>query len=132
MDLLAKNLPLLFITAFFAVLFLQSGLDKVLHYTSNLDYLKDHFKSSPLKHFVGWLMPVITSLETVAGLISLAAFMCISVQGSCSFGWLSPAVSGLSLLSLFAGQRLARDYAGAASLAPYFLVALFGLWLFTS
>ena len=36
----------------------------------------------------------------------------------------------LSLLCLFFGQRLAKDYPGAAVLAAYFAVAILGLVLF--
>jgi hypothetical protein len=36
----------------------------------------------------------------------------------------------LALVSLFAGQRISKDYVGAAVLATYFGVALIGLFLF--
>lgn len=132
MELLAKNLPLLFITAFFAILFLQSGLDKLLSYRDNQAYLKEHFRNSPLNSVVWFLMPTITLLELLAGFVSAVAFLSILFKGSCAFGFLSPAISALALLALFFGQRLAKDYAGAASLTGYFMVALFGLWLFAS
>ena len=32
---------------------------------------------------------------------------------------------------LFFGQRLAKDYAGAATLVPYFILAVLGIWLTT-
>jgi hypothetical protein len=38
--------------------------------------------------------------------------------------------SGLALVSLITGQRLAKDYAGAAVVAAYFAVVLVGLSLF--
>ena len=40
------------------------------------------------------------------------------------------ALSGIALLSLLVGQRLAKDYAGAAVVAAYFVVALVGLGWF--
>jgi hypothetical protein len=39
------------------------------------------------------------------------------------------ALSVLALLMLFFGQRMAKDYAGAAGLVPYFVVACGGLAL---
>lgn len=129
MDLIFTNLPALFITAFFAILFLQSGLDKVLDYKGNLEYLQDHFKNSPLKGSVPLLMPTITVLETLTGLVSAWAFIQTLWSGQSSAAIFSPALAGLSLLALFFGQRLAKDYAGAASLTPYFVVVLLGLWM---
>ncbi|MBL7808620.1 MAG: DoxX family protein [Saprospiraceae bacterium] len=129
MDSLLQNLPFLFITGFFAVLFLQSGLDKVLDYQGNLTYFRDHFKGSPLAGSVGILMFMITFLEVITGLVSGFCLGQIILQGASNFMIFSPALAGLSLLSLFLGQRLAKDYAGAAALVPYFLVSLIGLWL---
>jgi hypothetical protein len=129
MDLLLTNLPTLFITAFFAILFLQSGIDKVLDYRGNLDYFRDHFKNSPLAGGVSVLMPVITLLETLTGLASAWAFFQTLLTGQSSAAIYSPVLAGTSLLSLFFGQRLAKDYGGAAALVPYFLVVLLGLWI---
>ena len=39
------------------------------------------------------------------------------------------ALSAVSLLFLLIGQRLAKDYAGAMTLAVYFIICLFGLYL---
>jgi hypothetical protein len=39
-------------------------------------------------------------------------------------------LAGIALLSLMIGQRLAKDYAGAAVVAAYFAVALLGLQFF--
>jgi hypothetical protein len=38
-------------------------------------------------------------------------------------------VAALAFTSLFFGQRLAKDYTGAALLVPYFLLALVGMWV---
>jgi hypothetical protein len=38
-------------------------------------------------------------------------------------------LSGLTIVALFFGQRMAKEYPGAASLVPYFLVTLAGIYL---
>jgi diacylglycerol kinase len=38
-------------------------------------------------------------------------------------------VSAVSILALFFGQRMAKDYAGAAVLVPYFLLCLVAIYL---
>ncbi|MBP6811843.1 MAG: DoxX family protein [Saprospiraceae bacterium] len=129
MDQIFSNLPTLFITAFFAILFLQSGLDKLLDYRGNLDYLSEHFKNSPLSGSVRLLLPTITVLEVLTGLVSAWAFLQVLLTGQSTAAIFSPALAGVSLLSLFFGQRVGKDYAGAASLVPYFAVVLLGLWM---
>jgi hypothetical protein len=118
--------------AFNGILFTQSGLDKVFHYQGNLDYFKDHFKKSPLASTVGLLMPVITLLETAAGFISLAGLILLLVGSDVgpTTAAIGMCLGGVSLVSLFFGQRLAQDYAGAATLVPYFLMTMAGLVLY--
>ncbi len=129
MELIFNNLPALFVTAFLAILFLQSGLDKVVDYRGNLDYFRSHFKNSPLAGSVGLLMPTITLLETATGVVSAWAFLQSLVMGMSPATIYSPILAGISLLCLFLGQRVAKDYAGAAALVPYFVVVLMGLWI---
>lgn len=125
----STHIPTLLIAAFHAILFLQSGLDKVTDYRGNLAYFRDHFKNSLLAPVVGLLMPVITLLEVSTG--AVAAWSCVQLvlgKGPEAAFW-AAVLAAVSLLGLFLGQRIAKDYAGAAGLVPYFLVALAGVLL---
>lgn len=119
----------LFAAAFAGILFTQSGLDKVFDFKGNLDYHRDHFKASPLAGTVGPMTLVITVLETAAGLISVVGAILLFFGNefvACLGLWLSV----VDILCLFFGQRLAKDYAGAASLVSYFVALGGGLLLF--
>lgn len=119
------------VTAFFAVAFLQSALDKVVDRQGNLDWLTGHFKNSPLAGQVPLLLTIITFIELAAGAVCALA---VVVTDFSRAGWSVAAVglllSAAALLALFFGQRMAKDYAGAAVLAAYFIVAVVGLALF--
>ena len=56
------------VTAFFAIAFLQSAVDKVVDSKGNLEYLTGHFASSPLRGLVQPMFWAITVLEAVAGM----------------------------------------------------------------
>lgn len=112
--------------ALMAILFLQSGLDKVLNYKGNLDYFKDHFKNSPLSKTVGLLLPTLTLLEVAAGIVSMIGTVAL-FYGSEIWAYIGLILSAVSLLCLFFGQRLAKDYAGAGGLTGYFMIVLIGL-----
>ena len=115
--------------AFLAILFLQSGLDKVFDYKGNKEWLTSHFAKSPLKNTVGLLMPVITILEVAAGVFSAIGLGQILLNGDTNLGLMGAQLSALSIVSLFFGQRLAKDYQGAGNLVPYFLVCLAAIYL---
>lgn len=115
--------------AFLGVLFTQSGLDKAFDYKENLDYFMSHFKDSPLRNMVGWLMPVITILEISAGILSsIGAVLLFFKEENIAFA--GNLLGALSVLALFFGQRVAKDYNGAAVLVPYFFLCVFGLYLY--
>ncbi|MEO1262331.1 MAG: DoxX family protein [Bacteroidota bacterium] len=118
----------LFCLLFLGILFTQSGMDKVLNYKGNLDYFKSHFAKSPLKNMVGLMMPVITLLETAAGILSLAGVVLLVLNDDTSIGLIGAQLSALSVLALFFGQRLAQDYAGAAVLVGYFLICIASIY----
>lgn len=118
------------ISAFFAILFLQSGIDKVMDRKGNLEWLTGHFAKSPLAGMVPLLLSVITLLELAAGALSAIGCVMVLLRHDSTIAFYGVVLSGLALLALFFGQRMAKEYPGAASLVPYFLVVIAGIvWL---
>src|SRR5438067_11600394 len=117
------------ISAFLGILFLQSGIDKVVDRRGNLEWLKGHFAKSPLTGMVPLMVTVITILEVAAGVLSAVGCLLIFFRQDSTLAFYGAVVSAFSLLALFFGQRMAKDYAGAAVLVPYFLVTLAAIYL---
>ena len=117
------------VTVFFAIAFGQSAADKWLDRKGNLDYLGGHFASSPLRSLVTPLFWGITVLESVAGLLCAVGAVQLLVGGGTGVALWGLLLSIVSLLCLFFGQRLAKDYGGAVVIASYVAVALLGLML---
>lgn len=128
-DRLVQHLPTLLVCGFFAVLFLQSGLDKVFDRAGNLAWMTPHFEKSPFKGKVGFFLSLLTILELASGAACAAAVVSLLAGLDPSYSMYALGLATFTLLCLFAGQRLAKDYAGAASLAAYFAVAVIGLSL---
>src|SRR5579884_2630637 len=106
--------------AFLAVTLLQSGLDKLLDRAGNLEYLTDHFKASPLRSGVGPMFVAVTILEIVAGVLCAAGvIMALIGLGDQVVAW-GLELSAIDLLCLLFGQRVSKDYGGAAVLTGYF------------
>ena len=117
------------VSAFLAVLFLQSGIDKVVDRRGNREYLNQHFARSPLAGTVGPMLVVITILEVSAGALSGVGCALLLLTHDSTVAYLGAVVAGVNIVALFFGQRVAKDYAGAAALVPYFLLALAGIYL---
>jgi diacylglycerol kinase len=117
------------VSAFLAVLFLQSGIDKVVDRTGNREYLNAHFARSPLAGTVGPMFLVITILEVSAGAMSGVGCALLLLSHDSTVAYLGAVIGGVNIVALFFGQRVAKDYAGAAALVPYFLLALTAIYL---
>jgi hypothetical protein len=118
-------------SAFLAILFLQSGFDKIVDRRGNLGWLKGHFSKSPLAGIVPLMVTAITILEIAAGALSATGCALIVFSRDSTVAFYGALVSAISIIALFFGQRMAKDYAGAAILVPYFLLALIAIYLLT-
>ena len=119
----------IFAAAFLAILFLQSGIDKILDRAGNLQWLQGHFAKSPLGGIVPALLTAITILELAAGTLSATGCGLVIIFGAPTVALYGAVVSAVAIIALFFGQRIAKDYAGAAVLVPYFLLTLFAIYL---
>jgi len=117
------------VSAFLAILFLQSGIDKVVDRRGNLEWLKGHFAKSSLAGIVPLMVTAITILEIGAGTLSAIGCGLIIFSRNSTLAFYGAVVAAMSILALFFGQRMAKDYAGAAILVPYFLLALIAIYL---
>jgi hypothetical protein len=116
-------------SAFLAILFLQSGVDKIVDRRGNLEWLKGHFSKGPLAGIVPLLVTAITILEIAAGALSATGCALIVFSRDSTVAFYGALVAAISIIALFFGQRMAKDYAGAAILVPYFLLALIAIYL---
>ena len=112
---------------FISIALLQSGIDKVLDRKGNLSWLTDHFSNSILKNNVSLLLLTITIMELLSGfLLLLGALFNILISNS-DLLVLDFLTSSINFLFLFFGQRVAKDYAGAAVIVNYFILNMLGL-----
>jgi diacylglycerol kinase len=125
----ATYLLRILLSAFLAILFLQSGIDKVVDRRGNLDFLKGHFAKSPLAGMVPLMVTAITILEIAAGALSGIGCALIVLTRDSTLAFHGAVVAAVGIIALFFGQRMAKDYAGAAVLVPYFLLTLSAIYL---
>ena len=126
---IASYILQILVSAFLAILFLQSGIDKVVDRRGNRQYLDQHLAKSPLAGTVGPMFAVITILEVSAGALSGIGCVVLILTHDPTVAFLGAVVAGINLCALFFGQRVAKDYVGAAALVPYFLLAITAIYL---
>ena len=125
----ATYLMQIFASAFLAILFIQSGIDKIVDRRGNLEWLTGHFAKTPLAGIVPALVISITILEVAAGALSGIGCVLLIVLKDSGIAFYGAILSAAAITALFFGQRIAKEYAGAAVLVPYFLLALVAIYL---
>jgi putative oxidoreductase len=132
MNILSNYPAEVLILFFLIVTFIQSGADKLVDWKGNVSFITGHFKNSPLKNSVPVLLVIILVLELVAGVLMIIGAYQLYISGAKEIALLGIELSAVTLIFLLIGQRLAKDYAGAMTLAVYFLIAVFGAFLLNS
>ena len=114
---------------FLIITFLQSGIDKITDWKGNVGFITSHFKNSPLQKMVPLLLLTVLIFEIAASILMLIGCYYIFAEGDGTVAKVGLEFSAITLIMLLIGQRLAKDYAGAMSLAVYFILTIFGLYL---
>jgi uncharacterized membrane protein YphA (DoxX/SURF4 family) len=128
-DQILRNLPALFAALLVAILFIQSGLDKVFDWKGNVEWLTSHFSKTFLAPMVTMMLATITVMELATGFLSAAGIIYFLATGSLAVIFWAAAIGAASITALFFGQRVAKDYPGAAVLIPYFILLLILIYL---
>ena len=106
---------------------MQSGLDKILDRKGNLEFFKAHFSNTILKNFTTLLLSILTILELIGALMLIYGIYFAFAYRTTLWIFYGFVVLALTLTFLFAGQRISKDYLGAADLVPYFILIILGI-----
>lgn len=125
------NTASILVLIFLAVTFVQSAYDKVFAWQGNVEWLKGHFaNTSLLKNNVPLALGIILLLELITGVLTLVGCVQLLMNGERTFGFYGAVFSCITLILLLLGQRLAKDYDGARTIAIYFVPAVLAVfWL---
>lgn len=114
---------------FLIITFLQSGFDKITDWNENISWLKEHFSKTPLKDIVPLMVGIVMVTEVLAGVLCLAGIFQIISTEDTTFALYGAILSCITLLMLLFGQRVAKDYEGAKTIAVYFIPSIMLVFL---
>ena len=115
------------IAIFILIVFIQSGLDKIFDRKGNLEYFQTHFKDSIFKNIYPSLLTIITLFELVGGGMLVYGIYFSFTERTTLWIFYGFVHLAITLIFLFLGQRIAKDYLGAADLVPYFILIILGI-----
>jgi hypothetical protein len=127
--MIPENIAVLFVLAFFLIVFIQSGIDKIIDYKGNLTFLKGLFKAFFSPPLITLALNSVTILEVISGVLCLIGIGDFILNDSSFIGLLGLITGSFALLILLFGQRVSKNYEGAKTIAIYFILAMIGIVL---
>ena len=129
MDNLLNHATEILLLLFLIITFLQSAIDKVFDWAGNLSWLTGHFENTPLQNLVPLLLGIVLLAEMAAGILCAIGIYQLVIMGKSVMALYGAIMSCVALLMLLFGQRMAKDYEGAKTIAVYFIPAIFLVYL---
>lgn len=128
MEINIRLLILFFTGIFFSILFIQSSLDKIFNWKSELAFNKEHFSKTLLNPFTPLMFSILTLMELSSGMLSAISVIMICTSHAIIISFYAACLCACTFLCLFLGQRIAKDYGGAQSLVSYFIVSIIAIY----
>ena len=125
--MIPEKVEFLLVLVFFLIVFIQSGLDKILDYKGNLNFLKDLLKIYFSPTLIELALISVTILELTSGILCLIGIINFVFNDSNFIGLLGLITGSIALLVLLFGQRVSKNYDGAKTIAIYFILAMVGI-----
>jgi len=129
MSIFNHHSPEVLTLLFLIITFFLSSIDKITDWKGNVAFITDHFKNSPLQSMVPILLGTLLVLEIIASFLMMYGVYDLITNNNKLIALIGTEISAISLLFMLIGQRLAKDYAGAMTIAVYFIVTIFALIL---
>ena len=125
----AKTIAYLLILVFFSIVFIQSGIDKIIDKKGNLSFLVSHLEKVFSKTLIKIAFYVVTFLEISSGILCLLGVFQLLFFEQKQLGLIGVFIGSVALLILLFGQRVSRNYDGAQTIVVYFILSIIGVLL---
>ena len=124
-----EKIAFLLVLTFFLIVFIQSGLDKLLDYKGNLSFLNSLLGGFFSSFLIAFALVFVTILELTSGILCLLGIISFFLEDSTFIGLVGLIIGSFALLVLLFGQRVSKNYDGAKTIAIYFILSIIGIAL---
>ena len=112
------------VSIFFSIVFFQSSFDKINDKEGNLIFFKQHFKGTIFQNYTSISLTFLALLEIFSAFLCVLGIFYKIFYFDSIFIYYGLLMSAIVLLSLLLGQRIAKDYVGAADITIYFTLCI--------
>lgn len=112
------------VSIFFSIVFFQSSFDKINDREGNLIFFNQQFKGTVFQNYTSISLTFLALLEILSAFFCVLGIFYKIFYFDSIFIYYGLLMSAIVLLSLLLGQRIAKDYVGAADITIYFTLCI--------
>ena len=127
--ILSITTPQLGVLLFLLITFGISVIEKITDWKGTISFIEHNFKTTFIKSFISPLIIFLLFLELVTCILLIIGMYSLIFLKTPQIAFLACVFSGLCVLYMLIGQRIAKDYVGATSLTVYFILTVLGMFL---
>ena len=121
---LKTQIPQIGVLIFLLITFGISVLEKFTDWKGTIIFIQNSFKDTFIKKIITPLIIGLLCLEIVTCIFLTTGLCQLVIKGKTDIALLGCVFSGLCILYMLIGQRIAKDYVGATSLTVYFILTI--------
>ena len=112
------------------IVFFQSSIDKVIDRGGNLNFFKVQFKNTIFQNHLVFSLTLLTLFEFLAASLCFFGIIYRVFYVESIYIFYGLLICAIVLLILLVGQRIAKDYVGAADITIYFILCIITIMSF--
>ena len=129
MRLLTTHHTELLILTFLVITYGISLIEKFADWKGTVAYIRATFENTFVSSFIKPLLAILVFLETITLFFLTVGLFQLFRGNENENALIGCTYSCYTILYMLIGQRVAKDYQGATSLAVYFLISVFGVYI---
>ena len=130
MENLSQNTAGILILVFLTFNFGVSLFEKIFDWKRSISYFDKTFHKTRLKNFIKPLVAIMTLFEFLNFIVLSAGLYLFIVSGEKTIAFIACTAASFTSLYILGGQRVAKKYSATNALSIYFVIAVFGVFLF--
>ena len=128
-SILKTQLPQIGILIFLVITFGISVIEKFTDWKGTISYIQHNFKDTFIKKIITPLILGLLCLEIITCVFLVIGLYQLVTHTNTNMALMGCTFSGICILYMLIGQRIAKDFVGATSLTVYFILTVLGSYL---
>lgn len=130
-ETITPHIPGILILTFLSFIYGISLFEKFIDFDRSFNFYDRTFHKTPLRNFIKPLVALMMFFESLNFFFLTSGLYELIVSGEKETAFIACTIASCTSLYILGGQRIAKKYSATNALSLYFVIAVFGVFLFS-